>query len=592
MRPSFLLPLMIGLVLMLRLPAVVQAQSYTNSYGIWTYTTTNDSITITNYSGPGGDVTIPNSIPETTNGLPVTTIGGYYGPYGSFGAFEWCSSLTSVTMPDSVTSIGRDAFYCCGALTSVTIPNSVTNIGDCAFYGTGLTSVTIPNSVTSIGDGAFSYGSLTSVTIGTNVTSIGDYAFSLCERLTSVTIPNSVTSIGDYAFEGCSLTSVTIPNSVTNIGDGPFANCTSLTAITVDTNNPAYSNAAGVLFNKSQTILVTYPGGKAGAYTIPDSVTSIGADAFDWCLSLTSVTIPNSVTNIGDGAFGNTGLTNITIPNSVNSMGDYTFQFCSSLTSVTIGTNVTSIGDYAFSGCSLTSVTIPNSVTNIGVDAFGGCTSLTAITVDALNSSYSSVDGVLFDKSQTTLIQYPLGQAGTSYTIPDSVTSIGSYAFDDCTSLTSVTIPNGVTNIGDSAFSQCYNLTSVYFQGNAPSFGADVFDLNTAPLSPGKVWDPATIYYLPGTAGWDDVSTNTGLPTVLWNPQVQTSDASFGVGTNGFGFTITGTSNLVIVVEACTDLRSGSWTSLQTCTLTTGSSYFSDPQWTNYPGRYYRLRSP
>ena len=196
-------------------------------------------------------------------------------------AFYYCSSLTSVTIPNSVTSIGDVAFYYCSKLTSVTIPNSVTSIGDATFSGcSSLTSVTIPNSVTSVGYAAFqNCSSLTSVTIPNSVTSIGDHAFEGCSSLTSMTIPNSVTSIGDYAFYYCSsLTSVTIPNSVTSIGIYVFAYCFSLTSV-----------------------------------TIPESVTSIGDSAFDGCSSLTSVTIGESVTSIGRFAFDEcSSLTSIT----------------------------------------------------------------------------------------------------------------------------------------------------------------------------------------------------------------------------------------------------------------------------------------
>jgi hypothetical protein len=316
--------------------------------------------------------------------------------------------------------------------------------------------------------------------------------------ITDVVIENGVTHIGKFAFCGLKkLKNVTIPASVVSIGEGAFHNCSSLTSITVATDNAYYASVDGVLFNKNKTILIRYPQGKNGAYTIPSSVTTVGAAAFHGSTGLTSVTIPNSVTIIesglellpyrdhnsltsitGDvklgwmsGTFGNcTSLASITIPSSVTFIGNWAFSGCTGLTSLMIENGVESIGKYAFFDCtSLTSITIPNSVTSIGDRAFSGCTGLTSLTVAEDNTNYSSVDGVLFNKTKDTLIHYPGGRLG-AYTIPDSVTSIGNWAFQGCTGLTSVTFPSSVMSIGKKAFFDCTTLTSVTFEGGVLAF--------------------------------------------------------------------------------------------------------------------------
>ena len=420
---------------------------------------------------------IPASVTYYGTTYSVTSIGEL--------AFNGRSSLSSVTIPNSVTSIGNNAFSSCSSLTSVTIPNSVTSIGEYAFSSCyGLTSVTL-NSNTIVGKD-YEYNSniksifgeqVTEYIFGDEITSIGNNAFYSCSSLTSVTIPNSVTSIGYGAFAYCrGLTSVTIGNSVTSIGDKAFYECSSLTSVTIGNSVTSIGSSA---FLKCSSLT---------SVTIPNSVTSIGDYVFQGCSRLTSVTIPNSVTSIGGAAFYKCSrLTSpvynahvfaympesysgaYTIPDGIESIAGEAFRDCSRLTSVTIPNSVTSIGEYAFSWCSgLTSVTIPNSITSIGSSAFYLCSSLTSISVATDNPNYSSKDGVLFNKQQTTLIQCPLGGKKGEYVIPYSVTSIGTHAFYECSRLTSVTIPNSVTSIGDRAFMYCSGLTSVTLEAETP----------------------------------------------------------------------------------------------------------------------------
>ncbi len=325
-------------------------------------------------------------IPDTIEGYPVTAIGN--------NAFLECP-LASITIPDSVASIGFNAFRDCSSLTSITIPDGVPYIDNYTFSGcSSLTSITIPDSVTSIGWDAYSgCSSLTSITIPNSVTSIKNSAFSNCSSLVSVTLPDSVTSIGSSAFSNCSsLTSATIPDSVTSIGYSAFSNCSSLTSV-----------------------------------TIPNGVTSINWGTFTGCSSLISVTIPDSVSSIGSTAFSNcSSLTTVTIPDSVTFIDVYAFQSCSKLTSITIPNGLTSIEKGVFSLCSsLTTITIPNSVTSIGYSAFGGCSSLTSVTIP---NSTTSIGDFAFEQCS----------ALTSVTIPDSVTKIGNSAYMWCDHLTDV----------------------------------------------------------------------------------------------------------------------------------------------------------
>ena len=259
-------------------------------------------------------------------------------------------------------------------------------IGNGAFRTEKITSVTIPDSVTSISPYAFYYcENLKSVTIGNGVTRIYNLAFANCANLQNVTIGNNVSYIGYEAFGACdSLTSVTIPDSVTFIDDRAFSSCVSLTQISVDENNPYYISIDGNLYTKDGKTMMQYATGKKDAsFSILDGVTRIDVDAFACAKNLTTITIPDSVISIGEFAFSDcTSLTSVTIPDSVTSIGEFAFSDCISLTSVTIPDSVTSIGDGAFHHCtSLSSVTIPDSVTTIGGAAFWGCTSLSSVTI-------------------------------------------------------------------------------------------------------------------------------------------------------------------------------------------------------------------
>ncbi len=465
-------------------------------------TVTYKSHVLNSYSG---NVVIPSSIEYEGVTCNVTCIGD--------DAFRDCSGLTSVIIPNSVTSIGN-SFMNCTAIGSIDIPNSVTSIGDGAFSGcSSLTSITIPNSVTSIGRWAFNGCSgLTSITVASgnitydsrnnsnaiiekstnklifgckntvipsDVTSIGIEAFFGCTSLTSITIPNSVTSIGESAFECCSgLTSITIPNTVSSIGRWAFKDCSSLPVVNniryadtylveaVDKTQPTYTILSGTRFIGDAAF---YGSNGMTSISIPNSVTSIGEDAFRDCSGLTSINIPNSVTSIGNGAFfGCASLTStINIPNGMTSIGREVFANCSQVPSITIPNSVTSIGESAFYGCtSLTSFTIPNSVTCIGNYAFYSCIAIKSIGIP---NSVTSIGDYAFAGT------YEKPMILTSITIPNSVTSIGEGAFSGCSKVTSVTIPNSVTSIGDYVFSGCSDLTSIDIPNSVTRIGAGSF---------------------------------------------------------------------------------------------------------------------
>ena len=296
---------------------------------------------------------------------------------------------------------------------------------------------------------------------------IGNWAFKWCNSLTSINIPYSVTTIGNSAFDGCdSLTSITISSSVVTIIGNPFHDWHG----NLYNESKAFIYEDYVLFNKNKTTLIAYRAKKTN-YTIPNSVTTIGDWAFAGCDSLTSINIPNNVTTIGKGAFSHCdSLTSINIPNSVTTIGDWAFAGCDSLTSINIPNSVTTIGKFAFSGCdSLTSITIPSSVITIIGNPFHFWHG------HLYNESEAFIyeDHVLFNKDKTTLIEYRAKEK--KYIIPNSVTTIGDWAFAGCDSLTSINIPNSVTTIGNWAFKECESLTNINIPNSVTTIGREAF---------------------------------------------------------------------------------------------------------------------
>jgi len=320
--------------------------------------------------------------------------------HGRATLMKYSGNAAKLVIPDQlggypVVSIAKSSFERCAKLTQITIPDGVISIGDSAFNKCSkLTSVTIPGSVTSIGNSAFSYTKLPAVHFQDGLTSIGDGAFFGCSKLTKVTFPDSLTTIGEHAFFQCGLTTVAIPHGMTSVGANAFSGCSKLTKL-----------------------------------TIPDGVTSIGAGAFDGCSKLSEIILPDSV-NI--------------------------------------------IGNDAFAACGMTTIRIPAAVASIGSGAFSGCAKLKSIEVSPENPTYVSAEGVLFDTDKKEIMAYPIARAGKTYIIPEDTKIIGDLAFF-FSKLTAVTIPDSVASIGRYAFYGCSKLTAVNIPANVAEISAAAF---------------------------------------------------------------------------------------------------------------------
>lgn len=401
-------------------------------------------------------------------------------------AFESCSKLTSITFPSGITSIGKYAFDNCTGLTKIEIPDNITDIGRYAFRGcTSLNNITTGNGVTNLSgfefEEGYDYSNLTSITIGDRVTTIGDNAFSKCTNLSEIKGGNGVISIGSNAFHGTpwyencpkgdlyigkvyyeyrgempEKTKITIKEGTATIEDKAFADCEQLTDILIpesvkDIGDNAFANCSNLT-----------------SITFPNGLTKIGKYAFDNCISLSNVKIPDSVTKIGEYAFrGCIGLTNVTIGNGVKSLSGFEFENgydYSKLNSITIGNGVESIKDKAFSECkNLSNIIIGTGVTSVGKEAFSE-TPWYKKQPDGelyIGKVYYEYKGKMTDK--------------TEITVKEGTVAIEEQAFKNCTELISIKIPESIERIGNNAFSGCNNLANIIIPDNVASKIGQIF---------------------------------------------------------------------------------------------------------------------
>ena len=425
MRPKRLISLLVAVCMMITMlplsavtafaadtsPSTEYDEAIVDGYKYAYTVDAHGNATITEFRGPvdpANDGPYDIEIPTELNGHPVTGLGE-----SSFSTDHFDSPLydihhtkiQSVTIPESVTSIGRAAFMNCTGLTSLTIKGVATSIGAVAFSTcTSLTSLSLVGSFQTIGEHAFaSCNSLTSLSLTCDVQKIGDYAFVTCNSLTSLSLTGDIQKIGDYAFYSCpSLKTVTLPKSLTSIGLLAFGSCTSLDSIEIP---GTVTEIGGFAFNNSGLTSVK----------IDEGVQSTGANMFSDCAKLTTVTFPESLTTIADGSFARcSNLNHVKIPASVTRIGYAAFFHCTSLSEITLQDGVKTIGADAFVSCKeLTSITLPDSVTDIGKEAFQSCEGLESIT------------------------------------IPKNVTTIEPDTFYWCFSLKDITLPAGLTSFQD-----------------------------------------------------------------------------------------------------------------------------------------------
>lgn len=487
----------------------------------YTYAVSNGSVSITGYRGPGGRVTIP----DTIEGKPVVALveRAFSGHYST--------NITALVVADTVSTIGTWCFLGANNLTTIWIGKGLTHLSPQAFSGSSLAEIIVDpqNTAFSSVDGVlfnkdattlvhFPRGKGESYSIPAGVEQIGDHAFA--GNLQHVSIPDSVRVIGTGAFASSGLSEVKTGNGLEVVGASAFSNCNSLTNVML--------------------------GGKPAV---------IGDHAFYQCFHLATITTGGNVATIGSSAFEECyGLTAFDPGDRIKSIGSYAFKACLVLENLNLGLSLTNIGDYAFWLCGkLSSVTIPATVSSIGLYAFRECRALESVRLP--DSLQEVSDGAFFFCVNL-----------KSVTFGERVKSIGRNAFGSCSSLTSLVLPSSLTSISDWAFSGCSAIQSIYFRGDRPSVGSvEVFSQSSP-----------TLFYLPGTTGWEP--TIAGRPTARWmlsTPMILSFGENFGVVNGQFGFVVSWASNAPVVLETSTGVR-GEWVPYRTNALYDGWFYFSE----------------
>ena len=511
---------------LMQVQAAQTTYNYTVGNSTYTYTIlTDDTIKITKYKGTDESIVIPSEI----DGKKVTVIGS--------SAFYGFKSLKNIEIPDGITSIENYAFCQCWSITSLSVPESVTSIGTGAFRFCGdLKEIKLPSNLTVLSDSLFGAdANLEYITFGDaektdtviipeTVQKIGNYVFMNCEKIKNIKLPSNLKIIGKTCFQGCiSLTGLFIPQSVESIGGGIFGDCDALQSVEIEDENNNFIFKDGILYDVKNGILVSAVNSLIQEKVIVDECTkTIDYSAFADCNNLYEIEIPQGVVNIGEKAFARLdNLKNIDIPDSVTNITTLAFYRCNGLVSVQVPGSVTAIKNGTFRECnnlkkvilnegvakiegsafvfcsSLEQIKLPQSLMSIGSGAFDNCTSLISvelpdnaiissdtfkecknlsdIVISDTNNNYIVKNGILYNKNMTRILCYPAGIKDTEFFVPDTVKTIGDFAFYGTKALESINIPDSVTNIGTDAFGECSGLKEVVIPDSVTSMGEAVF---------------------------------------------------------------------------------------------------------------------